>query len=147
MAASPVAPSSGELGSGDDAAVEVEHRAAEELVLGEVDADDLERVAVEVDERGGLAGPGVFALAELDHEPLADELGDEVGDRDAGEAGLAGDVGPALRARGVQGLQHERAVVAASVLGEHLVGGAQGPRAGEDRRAGERHREQVGGTP
>ena len=61
------------------------------------DANDVEPGAVDVDERGGLAGTGVLALAELDHEPLADQLGDEVGDRDPGEAGLAGDVGPALR--------------------------------------------------
>ena len=92
-------------------------------MLGEVDADDLERATVDVDERGGLARPGVFALAEFDHERLADQFGDEVGDRDPGEAGLAGDVGPALRPRRVQGLQHEGAVVAAACSGSTLFVG------------------------
>ena len=134
----------GDLGAGHDAAVEVDDGAEEALVLGEVDAHDVERGAVDVDERGGLAGAGVLALAELDDEALGDEAGHEVGDRDPGQAGLAGDIRPALRARRVERLQHERAVVAARVLGQHLAGGPQGAGPREDRRAAERHGEHVG---
>ena len=113
-------------------------------MLGEVDTHDVERGAVDVDERGGLAGAGVLALAELDHEALRDEAGHEVGDRDAGQAGLARDIRPALRTRGVERLEHERAVVAARMLGQHLAGGAEGAGPCEDRRAAERHGEHVG---
>ncbi len=134
----------GDLGAGDDAAVEVDDGAEEALVLREVDAHDVERGTVDVDERGRLARPGVLALAELDDESLGDEAGDEVGDGDPGEAGLAGDIRPALRARRVERLQDERAVVAARVLGQHLAGGPQGAGPREDRSTAERHREHVG---
>ena len=134
----------GDLGARHDAAVEVDDRAEEALVLGEVDAHDVEGGAVDVDERGGLAGAGVLALAELDHEALGDEAGHEVGDRDPGQAGLARDIRPALRARGVERLQHERAVVAARMLGKHLAGGTEGAGPREDRRTAERCGEHVG---
>ena len=114
-------------------AVEVEHGAAEGGVIAEVDADDLERRAVEVEQGGRLAGAGVLALADLHDEALDDELGDKVGDRDAGESGLAGDVGAGLLAGPVEGLQHERAVVSAGVLRQHLGGGSQCPAGREPR--------------
>ena len=104
-------------------------------------------VAVDVDDRGRLARARVLALAEFDDEALGDEVGDEVGDGDPGEPGLAGDIRPALRTRGVERLQHECAVVAARVLGQHLAGGAQGTRPREDRSAAERDGEHVGTGP
>ena len=134
----------GDLGTRHDAAVEVDDRAEEALVLGEVDAHDVEGGAVDVDDRGGLAGAGVLALAELDHEALGDEAGHEVGDRDPGQAGLAGDIRPALRTRGVERLEHERAVVAARMLGQHLAGGSEGAGPREDRRAAEGCGEHIG---
>ena len=96
-----------------------------DVAARQVDADDAVPVAVEVDEDRGLAGTGRLAHALLDDESVGDELGDEVGDRDAGEAGLAGEVGAAHRALVEERLQQERAVVAASVLGKHLRALAQ----------------------
>ena len=87
-----------DLGAGEDVAVEVEHRAAEDVVSERSTPMMRNAVAVDVEQGGGLARAGVLALAELDHEAVADELGDEVGDRHPGEAGLAGEIGPALRA-------------------------------------------------
>ena len=47
----------------EDGAVEVEDRATEGGVLAEVDADDLVRGAVDVEQHGRFAGTGGFALA------------------------------------------------------------------------------------
>ena len=93
--------------------------------------DDPVPGAVEVDEDRGLAGAGGLAHAHLDDEAVGDELGDEVGDRDAGEPGLAGEVGPAHRPLVEQRLQHERAVVTAGVLGEYFGPLAQRASGGE----------------
>ena len=109
----------------DDVAVEGQHGADEGVAAGEVDADDAVAVAVEVDEDRGLAGTGCLAHALLDDEAVGDELGDEVGDRDPGQAGLAGEIRAAHRALVEERLQHERAVVAAGVLGEDLGALAQ----------------------
>ena len=128
----------GDLGAGDDVAIEADDGADEPLVLGEVDAHDVEGVAVDVDERRGLARSGRRPLTELDDEALGEEAGHEVGDRDLGEPGLARDIRPALRALGVERLQHECPVVAARMLGQHLAGGAERAGAGEDRSVDER---------
>ena len=105
-------------------------------VAAEVDADDLEGLAIEVEHGGWLAGAGVFALSGLDDEALGHELGDEVGDGDAGEPGLASQVGTALEATSVEGLQDEGAVVAARVLRQDLRAGTQRTTAGEARDGG-----------
>jgi len=136
-----------DLEARDDGAVEVDDRAEEAVVLGEVDADDLERAPVDVDQRRGLAGSCVLALSELDDEALGDELRDEIGDRDPGEPGSARDIRSALRTGRVERLQHERPVVAACVLGEQLARRAERARTREDRRTAERHGEHVGSRP
>ena len=84
-------------------------------------------VTVEIDEDRRLARTRCLPHAHLCDEPVGDELGDQVGDRHAGEAGLSGEVGAAHGALVEEGLQHERPVVAAGVLGEHLAALAQGP--------------------
>ena len=120
----------GDLATDDDVAVEREHRADEGVAARQVDADDAVTVAVEVDEDRGLAGAGRLADALLDDEAVGDELGDEVGDRHPGEPGLTGEIGAAHRALVEERLQHQRAVVAAGVLGQHLRALAQrAPRA------------------
>ena len=125
MATTSSAGGQGDLATGHDVAVEGQHRPDEGVAAGEVDADDAVPVAVQVDEDRGLAGSGRLAHALLDDEAVGDELGDQVGDRDAGEAGLAGEIRPAHGALVEERLQHERAVVAAGVLGEDLDALAQ----------------------
>ena len=115
----------GHFAAGDDVAVEGEDCADEDVAAREVDADDAVARAIEVDEDRGLAGTGCLAHAHLGDEAVGDELGDEVGDRDAGEPGLAGEVGAAHRTLVEQRLQQQRAVVAAGVLGQHLASLAQ----------------------
>ena len=68
----------------------------------------------------GLPGRRSSRVPVLDNQPLGDQPGDQVGDGHAGEAGAAGDVSTADLALGVQRLEHERAVVAAGVLRQHL---------------------------
>ena len=81
-------------------------------MLAEVDADDLVGAAVDVEQNRRLARPGGFALAQFDDEAFVQEFRNQVGYRDAREAGLAGDVRPASLTGAVERLQHERAVVA-----------------------------------
>ena len=118
-----------------DVAVEVEDRAAEDRVVAEVDADDLVAGAVDVEESRGLAGAGALAGADLDDEVVDDELGDEVGDGDPGEPGLAGEIGAAPGTEAVEGLKDERAVVRPGVLRKHLDARAQRATGGEAVRA------------
>src|SRR5665811_2453084 len=54
----------------EDLAVEVEHRSTEDRVLTEVEADDLQAAAIDVEQSGWLARSGVLALADLDDEIL-----------------------------------------------------------------------------
>jgi hypothetical protein len=111
-----VAPSTSRVHDGADEAAAVR----------EVEGDDVEGVGVDLDERRGLADPGVLALPDLGHDPVGRELVDEHRDRGAGEAGLAGEVRAAHRAAAEQGLQHHRAVVHPVVLRERLAAGAPG---------------------
>ncbi|CAI7637260.1 unnamed protein product, partial [Penicillium discolor] len=112
-------------------AVEAEHGALEGGRTGQVESDDLMPHAVDVDEDRRLTGAHRLADADLDDDAVGDELRDEVGDRDAREAGLAGEVGAAHRPRVIERLQHEGAVVTARVLGEHLGARTEMPRGAE----------------
>ncbi len=114
-----------DFATGDDAAVERQHRADEGVAARQVEPDDAMAGVVEVDEDRGLAGAGGLAHAHFGDEAVGDEFGDQIGDGDAGEPGLAGEVGPAHRPLVEQRLQHERAVVTAGVLGEYFGALAQ----------------------
>jgi hypothetical protein len=107
----------------DELAVEGKQGAEEPVAAREVEADDAVTLAVEIDEDGGLAGTGHLAGAALGDVAVFDEFGDEVGDRDPGEARFARQVGPTHGTLVEEGLQHEGPVV----LGEHLGGVAQRP--------------------
>src|SRR5690606_1118961 len=85
-----------DLSALDDGPVEVEEGAAEQRVVAQVDSDDLEGRPIDVEEGGRFAGAGLVALAGLDDEAFGDELADEIGDGDSGEARAARDVGAAL---------------------------------------------------
>ena len=112
-------------------AVEIEKGPAERRILTQVNADDLEGVAVEVEERRGLAGTSILTLTGFDHQALPDEVGDEVGNGDAGEPGFPCDVGPAELTLAIKGLHDEGAIVSARVLREHLRGRPQFPAVAE----------------
>lgn len=121
------------LGAREDAVVEIVHGAAHDTRVGQVDGDDVEGAAVDIEERRGLSRAHALALSPVDDEALGHELGDELGDGDACEARLAGDVGAAERTGAVEGLQHERPVVRARVFGEHLARRTEGATSGEER--------------
>ncbi len=122
--------------AGDDVSVESQHGADERVAARQIEADDPVPVPVEIDEHGGLPGAGCLADAPLDDEAVGDQVGDEVRDRDPGEAGLAGEIRPRHRTLVEERLEHERAVVTASVLGKHLAALAESPSRAE--RAGAR---------
>ena len=65
-----------------------------DVAAREVDSDDAVAVPIEIDQDGGLAGAGCLAHALLGDEAVGDEVGDQVRDRDAREAGFAGEVCP-----------------------------------------------------
>ena len=90
-----------------DVAVESEDGADEDVAARKVDADDAVARTIEVDEDGGLARTGRLAHTHLGDEAVGDEFGDQIGDRDAREAGLAGEIGAAHRALVEQGLQQQ----------------------------------------
>ena len=110
----------------DDVADEVHHRAVHLVVVREVERDDLERAGLHPDERRRLADAALGAHPEFGDQALGDEVADQVGHRDAGEARRARDVGT----RGGTGVEQvgedQRPVVGPGVLGEHLRRGPQG---------------------
>ena len=110
----------GHLVARDDVAVDGQDGAEEGIGSRKVDPEDPMACAVKVDDHRGLARARCFTDAELGHEAVADELGHEVGDRDAGEARLARKIGAAHGAVVEQRLQYERAIVGPGVLGKHL---------------------------
>ena len=81
-----------------DLAAEVEEGRGEGA-LAEVEGDDLAGVVDERDERRLLAAGG-RAAADVAGEAVALEVGDELPDRGAGQAGEAGDLGAARWGRG-----------------------------------------------
>ena len=123
----PRAPLEGDRAAGDDVADERQDRAEQVRVVGEVDGDDLERLGPHPDERGGLADLALDADAELLDQPLGDQRGHQVGHGDAGQARAAGEVGAGRRADVEEVREHQRPVVRAGVLGQHLARRAQGP--------------------
>jgi hypothetical protein len=108
-----------------DAAAHVDERGAHLLVVGQVEGGGGGGLGAQPDERGRLADPGLGPRPHLLDEPGGDQLPDQGGHGDGGEAALAGDVGPAARPTGEQRLQDQRAVVASRVGGQDLRRAAQ----------------------
>ena len=81
-----------------------------------------------------LPDPGLDRRPELLDQALGDQLADEVGDRDPGEPGGAGEVGPARGAVAEEVLEQQGAVVTTGVLLAPLAPRAEGPARGCDRR-------------
>ena len=77
------------LVAGDDLPVEGQHGSEDAVTAREIEPDDAVALPIEVDEDAGLAGAGDLAGATLGDVAVFDELGDEVGDRDTRETGLA----------------------------------------------------------
>lgn len=119
------APLDVELRPDDDGTVQRHHGAAHLHVVGQVDRDDLVGAGAHSHEDRGLADALAGADAELLDEPLGDERGDEVGDRDASELRGTRQVRPGGRPLVEQVLQHERPVVGTRVLGQHLGEGSE----------------------
>ena len=93
----------GALLAHDDLAGDVEHRGAQPGRHRQVDGEGQQAGAVEVDEGGPLAGAALLGGADVEHAALVDELGDQVRHGHLGDPDLAGQLGPAGRARGGAG--------------------------------------------
>ena len=87
-------------------------------MLCQVDSDDLPTGAVDVDEGGRLARAHLIGRPELDGVAALEQLGDQVAHRHLREVQLARQVRPAHGTGRVEGLEHEREVVPATVRGE-----------------------------
>src|SRR4029079_12539086 len=102
-----------QLHASADLAAEVD-QAAGEMLLAEVESDDQTGVVLDLDEDGGLAAAG-WAAADLAHDAVVEEDGNDVGDSGTGEAGESGHLGATDRPEVVQGANDESLVVAAGL--------------------------------
>ena len=103
---------------------QVDQRGPEALVVAEVERDDETSVGHDAQEGGRLAHAAlVHPRAQLLDEALGQQLGGQVAGGDAGEVGLAGEVGAAVGALAEPGAQHQRPVVAPGVAGTGLAPG------------------------
>ena len=112
---------------GDDLAGEVHDGGFDHVVVAEIEGDDVAAVGLDAQQRGRLAGAGAGLAPDLGDQPVGDQLGGDRRDGRGGEAAVAGEVGAALRAIGVQGLQQQRAVAWTGVRGRCLRRRAERP--------------------
>lgn len=99
---------------------QVEHGAADLVRAREIDADDREAGAVEVDDDGGLARPRRLACALFADEARRHEVADERRDRDAGQPRRPREVRAAHRPIVEQRGENERAIVLAHLIGQRF---------------------------
>jgi hypothetical protein len=102
-------------------AAEVDQGGSEAGVVAQVERDREAGIGDQPEQRGGLAHPLVGPGAELLDQALGQQLGRELGRGGPGQAGGAGQVGPAHWAGAKDGAEDQRAVVPAGVTRDGLA--------------------------
>ena len=122
-----------QFGGGQRDANQVEHGAAHEIRLRQVDGDDGPVGGVHADQRAAFAAPRRgFLAAGLPEDAVVDEVGDDLGDRHAAQSGHPSDLGARKRVRGEQQTEHRQPVAHAHV---RRVGALRGGHQRHQRRA------------
>jgi hypothetical protein len=122
-----VAPLQRALDAGDHLAGEVDDRAEDAVVGGEVEGDDVGRVGRDADQGRRLADTALDRCTELLDQSLGHHLAHQVRHRHAGQPGGPGQVRPARRTIAEQRLQQQRAVVPTGILLQQLAAGSELP--------------------